>query len=134
MTDKPLLPIMKRVAIESPYAGATPEILERNMRYLRACMRDCLLRGETPIASHALYTQPGVLDDAIPADRELGMRAGWNWFPVVDVVVIYVDLGITTGMQRGIVEASRVGRPLMYRQLLSWIDGGFYASAQEGEP
>ena len=126
--------ILKRVAIESPYAGATPEILERNLRYVRACMRDCLLRGETPIASHALYTQPDVLDDSLPADRELGMRAGWNWFAVVDFVAVYVDLGISGGMQRGIVEATRIGRPLVYRQLLSWIDGGIVAAELEGEP
>ena len=53
---------MTRVIVESPYAGD----IEKNMRYLRACIRDCLLRGETPYASHALYTQDGVLRDDIP--------------------------------------------------------------------
>lgn len=47
------------VIIESPYAGD----VDRNLEYLRAAMRDCLKRGEAPFASHALYTQPGVLDD-----------------------------------------------------------------------
>jgi hypothetical protein len=66
---------MRLVVIESPYGRnvdgtvATPETIERNVRYLRACMADCLRRDEAPIASHALYTQPGVLDDTKPEER-----------------------------------------------------------------
>ena len=61
---------LRRVILESPYAGD----IERNVAYARAAMRDSLLRGEAPIASHLLYTQPGVLDDqvsrrAAPGDR-----------------------------------------------------------------
>lgn len=41
---------MRRVIIESPYHGN----VERNLRYLRACLRDSLLRGEAPFASHGL--------------------------------------------------------------------------------
>lgn len=51
---------MRRVIIESPYAGN----VEANATYLRRCLRDSLLRGEAPFASHAIYTLPGVLDDA----------------------------------------------------------------------
>lgn len=42
---------MKLVVVESPYAGD----VERNLRYLRAAMADCLARGEAPFASHGLY-------------------------------------------------------------------------------
>jgi hypothetical protein len=48
---------MKLVIIESPYAGE----VEANVAYARACMRDSLGHGEAPIASHLLYTQPGIL-------------------------------------------------------------------------
>ena len=44
-------PPMVLVLLESPYAG----YVERNLAYARACMRDCLLRGEAPFASHLLY-------------------------------------------------------------------------------
>lgn len=64
-----------RVVVESPYAGD----VERNLRYLRAALRDCLLRGEAPYASHAIYTQPGVLDDDIPSERTRGIHAGLAW-------------------------------------------------------
>ena len=39
---------MKLVIVESPFAGDT----ERNIRYARACLADCLRRGEAPFASH----------------------------------------------------------------------------------
>ena len=46
---------MRQVIFESPYAGN----VEENVAYARAAVRDSLLRGELPIASHLLYTQPG---------------------------------------------------------------------------
>jgi hypothetical protein len=99
--------------IESPFAGD----VERNLRYLRAAMRDSLLRGEAPYASHALYTQPGVLDDAIPKERELGMAAGWSWMRRASQVAVYEDLGRSGGMQRGIDRARVLGLPIAFRRL-----------------
>jgi len=108
---------VKRVIIESPYATDTPEGIERNLRYLRSAMRDCLLRGESPFASHGLYTQPGVLDDKIPKEREHGIQAGFAWREVADLTVVYDDLGVSKGMQYGIFHAEQFGRPIEIRQL-----------------
>ena len=58
------------VVLESPFSGAPPE-------YVHACIRDSLLRGEAPIASHVLYTQ--ALDDTVPEERAAGMSAGFAW-------------------------------------------------------
>lgn len=107
---------MRRVVVETPYAGD----VERNLRYLRACLRDCLHRGEAPIASHGLYTQPGVLDDDKPEERELGIAAGLAWLPVADVQVFYVDLGWSKGMKAA---ASQGSTPMETRTLpegVSW--------------
>ena len=82
------------VIIESPYAGD----LERNVAYARAAMRDSLRRGEYPIASHLIYTQPGILRDEVPAERELGIRAGLAWRRAADLAVFYIDLGWSGGM------------------------------------
>ena len=57
---------MRRVILESPYNGGT----DGNVTYARACFRDSLLRGEALIASHLLYTQPGVLRDNVAGERE----------------------------------------------------------------
>lgn len=97
---------MRRVIIESPFAGD----VERNRRYLQACMRDCLLRGEAPFASHGLYTQPGVLDDNVPAERQHGISAGFVWRLVADATVIYTDLSMSKGMDFGIKDAERLRR------------------------
>ncbi len=107
---------MRRVVIESPYAGD----VGYNLRYLRACMADCLRRDEAPYASHGLYTQPGVLDDGKPIERELGIVAGFAWRDVADLTVVYTDLGVTKGMQCGVDDATRKGRPVEFRTLEGW--------------
>lgn len=108
---------MRRVIVESPFAAPTPEGVERNLRYVRACMRDCVLRGESPYASHALLTQLGVLDDTKPEERELGIRAGFAWRQVAEATVIYIDLGTSNGMQRGDDDARAQLYPVEYRRL-----------------
>lgn len=113
---------MKRVIIESPYRSPDPKIVERNIRYLRACMRDCVLRGESPYASHGLLTQPGVLDDNIPEERELGINAGFAWRIRADLTVVYGDFGISRGMKLGIDHATEHGTPIEFRELgIEWL-------------
>lgn len=101
------------VLVESPYAGD----IEGNLKYLRACMHDCLLRGEAPYASHALYTQEGVLDDNIPEERAMGIEAGLAWGDVANKTVVYMDKGLSGGMKYGIKRAKNQGRIVEYRYL-----------------
>lgn len=107
---------MRRVIVESPYAGD----VVMHLRYLRACMRDCLLRGEAPFASHGLYTQTGVLDDNIPEERTRGIQAGFAWVTRADATVVYVDLGVSRGMDLGIEYAHDHGVPVEYRGIEGW--------------
>lgn len=104
------------VLIESPFAGD----VDRNLEYVRAAMADCLARGEAPYAFHALYTQPGVLDDSNPAERRLGIDAGLAWGARADATVVYTDLGITPGMAVGIDRAKTCFRPVEMRSLNGW--------------
>ena len=108
---------MMPVILESPFAGATPEDGAGNVRYLRACLRDCLLRGEAPFASHGLYTQAGVLDDTVPAERALGIEAGFAWRMRAVKTVVYTDRGISHGMQLGIEHARSCGHVIEFRQI-----------------
>ena len=103
---------MRRVIVESPYAGD----VDRNVAYARAAMRDCLLRGEAPYASHLLYTQPGVLDDNDPEERKLGIEAGLAWGGLATTVV-YTDRGISPGMEQGVARAHLEGRVVEFRKL-----------------
>lgn len=104
---------MKLTIVETPYAGD----IERNISYARACLRDSLLRNEAPIASHLLYTQPGVFDDDNPQERQTGIDAGLAWVRVADRTVVYTDHGITPGMQQGIERSHKEGRRVIYRKL-----------------
>ncbi len=108
------------VVIESPFAGD----VERNVRYARAAMRDCLLRGEAPFASHLIYTQPGVLDDLVPDERRLGIEAGLVWGAKAALTAVYTDLGISAGMELGIARAHVMGRPVEMRTLKGWSSHG----------
>jgi hypothetical protein len=105
---------MKRVIVESPFAGD----LMANALYLEACIRDCLLRGEAPFASHGLY--PGALCDDVPSEREAGVLAGFAWREVADLTVVYTDLGISPGMRWGIDHANLTFHPIEYRTIPGW--------------
>lgn len=104
---------MKLVIIESPYAG---EVV-RNEEYARRCLADSLHRGEAPIASHLLYTQPGVLDDTNPDERAQGIDAGLAWGKHADLTAVYTDRGMSRGMEYGIANAEAAGRPIEYRSI-----------------
>lgn len=108
---------MRRVVIESP--SWVPDAAERgrNLRYLRACLADCLGHGDAPFAAHGLYTQPGVLDDSLPVERDLGIRAGFRWRDAAHATIVYTDLGVTEEMNLGIADAVSLGHPVEYRTL-----------------
>ncbi len=102
---------MKLVILESPFQGGTPE----NLIYLRGCILDCVKRGESPYASHRML--PGALDDLAPDERELGITAGFAWHRKADLMVVYIDRGVTSGMDRGIANGARMGLSVEYRKL-----------------
>lgn len=105
---------MRLVVLESPYAGDHV----RNVKYARDCIRDCLYKGESPIASHLLF--PQLLKDDDAEERLLGMKAGHVWIRVCDAVVVYTDLGVSGGMNHGIEYAKVNGKPIEYRYLEAW--------------
>jgi len=104
---------MKRVILESPYAGD----IERNIKYARECLKDSLKRGEAPIASHLLYTQDGVLNDDIEDERMMGINAGLAWKEVADLQVFYIDFGMSTGMKYAEKYAKEYNINVEYRTL-----------------
>ena len=93
---------MIRVILESPYAGD----IERNVEYARKCVRHSLSLGESPIASHLLYTQEGILNDDIEEERMWGINAGLAWKSVAEKHVFYIDYCISRGMEYAMKYAS----------------------------
>jgi hypothetical protein len=106
---------VKLVIIESPYAGN----VERNLRYLDACIRDCLSRGESPYASHRMLTT--ALDDNDPEQRAAGIAAGLEWRKRADLRVFYVDYGHSNGMLAAQDLYDREGLPYETR----WLHGAW---------
>lgn len=104
---------MRRVVLESPFAGD----IEANVAYARACIRDALMRGESPVASHLLYTQAGILDDLDPVERAHGINAGHAWIHGANAMVVYTDRGISSGMKAGISSAQMNGLQIEYRSI-----------------
>ena len=107
------------VIIESPYMGN----VKSNVAYARKCMSDSLLRGESPFASHLLYTQ--VLDDTKDIERQTGMSRAFNWYRHADLMAVYIDKGISDGMKKGIEVADKLGIKMVYRTLDKQQKGGF---------
>lgn len=108
---------MKLVVIESPFAAGNGRTVDENLAYARACMRDALLRGEAPIASHLLYTQPGILDDDHPDERRLGIECGLIWARQAEVAAFYTDHGMSRGMEFAIERHRAEGRAVEIRSL-----------------
>jgi len=105
------------VLLESPYAGKTKKEIDHNVKYAQLCMKDCFDRGEYPFASHLLYTQPGILNDTIPEEREKGIMAGLAWGRHASKTVVYCDYGISKCMMEGMEKADSEGREVEKRYL-----------------
>lgn len=105
---------MIKVVLESPYAGN----IERNIRFARKCMRDCIMRGEAPIASHLIYTQDGILNDDIDIERSLGIAMGLTWAKEADYAVFYTSKGWSTGMKSAKEFYDTIGMPYVIRDVM----------------
>jgi hypothetical protein len=121
---------LRPVILESPFAGN----VARNVAYARACARHALtVHHEAPFLSHLLYTQDGILDDLVLSERELGIEAGLVWGAFAQKTVLYVDFGISGGMQRGIDRALSEGRLVEQRTLSTWHQSSALSSARSLE-
>ena len=100
-----------RAILESPFASN----VERNRLYAIACAQDMLSRGEAPFASHLMY--PQLFPKYSEEERQRGMAAGRVWIPAAELSVVYIDLGLTEGMLRGIAKAEAEGVPVERRAL-----------------
>lgn len=119
---------MKIVCLESPFKPSAADIatyvgrysaadlLRQNLIYARMLLLNSLLQGETPVASHLLYTQ---VWSEKPELRDAGIKAGIEMHKRSDLVALGVDLGVSSGMKLASDHATLIGVAQTRRVLLS---------------
>lgn len=95
----------KLIYITSPYAGD----VEANMAFAKAACRYAMEQGCTPIAVHLLY--PQLLNDAVPTEREAGIRMGLRVLEACDELWLCGER-LSTGMQVELDAAKRMEIPV----------------------
>lgn len=130
-----------RVIIESPFKTSTIRLADgseflaeenQNIEYARACCRWAADRKMAPFASHLFYTQ--FLDDAIPEERDQGIKAGFNWGEVAFWRFFFLDRGFSRGMRSGLEAALKLRQPIDFVLLGGKWDIGWWGpiSGQQG--
>ena len=118
------------VMVETPYNAESSREIELNIFYALHCMRDSLTRNEAPMLTHLLYTRiPSGqhVSDNDPKHcligRDAGLRCAQAWRSSCKRTIMYIDRGISAGMQRAIDEATGNGDVVVeYRNLPNWED------------
>lgn len=108
------------VIIESPFRGGIKFGQQQNATYARLCLHDSLMRGESPFASHLLYTQ--VLNESDIKQRTMGMKRAFKWYRHANLMAVYQDHGVTEGMRKGIRVAKYYNIKIVYRSLSLQVD------------
>lgn len=96
----------KKIYVASRYAGDVEANVAAAIGYCRKVIRD----GYMPIASHLLY--PQMLDDNIPAERELGLLFGLALLRMCDEVWVFGK--VTPGVSSEIEEAKKLKKEIRY--------------------
>lgn len=108
------------VFLESPCNAADAESFQVNKEYCLAAMLDCLDQGESPYASHWIFAFSGALNDQDKEQRAQGMRAGFEWLRFANKSVVYIDLGLSAGMWKGIQKAIDRNMRIEWRSLKNY--------------
>lgn len=108
----------KIIVVESPFASKDYAAQYANKQYALDAMRHVFEAGCIPIASHIFYTD--CLNDSIPEQRELGISAGLELAGWADETWVFIDRGVSPGMQRGMKDAWDAGRKVIEVSLKEW--------------
>jgi hypothetical protein len=103
------------VVIESPWAGLGAG--ERAKKYLRNCIRDSLARNELPWASHGMLAWTEALYESDPEQRAEGINVNKRMILRADLIAVYLDHGVSKGMQTAITWARMHGKKVESRRL-----------------
>lgn len=99
----------RKVYVASAYAGDVDGNTAKAVNYCRMVID----AGYMPLASHLLY--PQMLNDKIPAERELGLMSGLALLRMCDEVWVFGP--VSSGMAQEIEEAKRLKKKLVYKEV-----------------
>lgn len=99
----------RKVYVASAYAGDVDANTAKAVEYCRMVID----AGYMPLASHLLY--PQMLNDKIPAERELGLMFGLALLRMCDEVWVFGP--VSSGMAQEIEEAKRLNKKLVYKEV-----------------
>lgn len=99
----------RKVYVASAYAGDVEANTAKAVEYCRMAID----AGYMPLASHLLY--PQMLNDNVPAERELGLMFGLALLRMCDEVWVFGP--ISSGMAQEIEEAQRLKKKLVYKEV-----------------
>lgn len=99
----------RKVYVASAYAGDVETNTAKAVEYCRMAID----AGYMPLASHLLY--PQMLNDKVPAERELGLMFGLALLRMCDEV--WVCGSVSSGMAQEIEEAKRLNKKVVYKEV-----------------
>lgn len=113
-----------RVFVCSPLRGdGTPKSIGRNVALAKRLCRAVLLAGHAPFAPHVHYTS--MLDEQIPAERDMGINAGFAWLTMADEIWMFArDIGECSP---GMVKELNAARTMAMPPVVRWMPEEFEA-------
>ena len=113
MADRPL------VVIEVPWSGMTHKNAQKEIVYLRGCLRDSLAHNELPWSAHGLLHQTMALYDSDEEQLAEAVLVARQMVTKADCVIFYIDHRYTQQMRDMATWASMQGKPILRRTLYS---------------
>lgn len=101
----------KIVYICSPYAGKTPKEVENNVNAAKNYSRFAISTGHVPYCAHLAVCS--YLDDDVPAERNLGIKADGVMMKNCAELWVFGDK-ISTGMSFEIKYFEEHNKPILY--------------------
>ncbi len=108
--------MVKTAILETPFKNDDLVIKNENILYTNLVSRVLMLEHKiSPLFFHTLYTQH--LDDDCETERNLGLEMSFHHHTHVDMKIVAIDRGISTGMGYGIKDAMKKGVTIKFLSL-----------------
>lgn len=111
----------KTAYICSRYRADTQEQFDKQMRHTKTLAHEAVIAGYDVIVPHMYY--PQFLDDNNEDERKLGMESAIRLLHKCDIVLVYIGLDISQGMEAEIEEARKTNKQIFYFESINIMRG-----------